>query len=1029
MKLELRPTIIVDVPLIATELLSNPEQIIIKFPHAETADIGSLCYLITDKDKRLGKKDVHLGRLVEPESIIDSRRNQIRKLIKIISDQLNFGSRTSITLKNLVDTFITFIRWSDQNKFNNALEDYENTMKIFMTYSNFLDNQYSKGEICLKHSATQKARVLKFISIYFEQESINYKANDLKVKNIVKKVKFKNCKNIKKSIDYEIRPTQIINLPFEENINTFLVEQSIIMFPNRKTIDIGFLCYLNAGSLKSIKNKNVRLVQLKSLSEARTSQVRKLINLISDQLKINSLSVETIHNHWSRFVNFMRWADENKFHNVLDCPVMADNIINLYSEYLSNKFNHQEISLKHTTLQLLSIMNTLSTFFDGHDFRHKINRLKVLNIKKKLISQSKIIVNPSIKYEIRPTKIIDLPLNVEKSLLNPEQVIIRFSNGKSVDIGALCYLKVEPLKDYNQGTARYQKRGRLVQLESLSESRRYLVRKLIKHITDLLENSGRRVETIKDMISRFIAFMRWADENNYHEVLDSVENAKKIMVLYLQFFKEKFLRNEISLKHAGKQPSTVINFLSEFFEVDSFSHGMFLLRQKYNVSTATQPPSEDAQTRLLALCNALFNGISSLVVDFKSYPYKLTLPDFLQFPDNFLWVFPAESWFKSPEIALLKRKICLGFNYSTGELNTLDEIVRLRGHSLRGDEKIIINAQNNIDAANSNFRDSQRMHVGTVALNAFVVLFLAQTGMNWAQLVNLTWSEDYNIESGRQLFRTIKWRAGGKECFFELPSNFMPFFKRYLQLRGFLLGNQSCDWLFFKLGERGLGSPSQIKDTLSNFYKSLKKIDPDLTEIHSRQWRAAKSDWLICNTDISTTALILQNSEKTVLSSYIAGSETKQWEEMSNFLNQVSDVVRDKKEKTKDITLRAVGGCSSFGEPNTVSRATSIASNCIEPEGCLFCDKFRIHVDEVDIRKLLSCRYCVRKTAHLAGDQEIFQNLIQPILNRIEDIINEITKYNKDLLEKIRHEVDEQGELESYWRRKLEMFMELGVIL
>ena len=353
----------------------------------------------------------------------------------------------------------------------------------------------------------------------------------------------------------------------------------------------------------------------------------------------------------------------------------------------------------------------------------------------------------------------------------------------------------------------------------------------------------------------------------------------------------------------------------------------------------------------------------------------------------------------------------------------------MRGHSLRGDEKIIVEAQSNIDAANSDFRDSQRMHVGTVALNAFVVLILAQTGMNWAQLINLTWSNDYQIESERQLFRTIKWRAGRKECFFELPSSFMSIFKRYLQLRDFLLGNQSCEWLFFKLGERGIGSPSQIKGTLHYFYKSLKKIDPDLTEIHSRQWRAAKSDWLIRNTDISTTALVLQNTEKTVLTSYIAGSETKQWEEMSNFLNQVSDVVRDKREKTQNITLRAVGGCSSFGEPSSVSTATSIVSNCIEPEGCLFCDKFRIHVDEIDIRKLLSCRYCVSKTAHLAGDQEMYQKLINPILNRIEVIITEIAKHNKDLLEKIRYEVDEEGELESYWRRKLEMFMELGVVI
>lgn len=830
-------------------------------------------------------------------------------------------------------------------------------------------------------------------------------------------------------MNLELRPTIVVDVPLAAGEVLLNPELVVIRFPHGNVVDIGALCYLKNISAKG-KNRHLeQFVELRSLVDSRKQQIRKLIMLISDQLIYNSRTSATAKNLVDAFIAFIRWSDERNFNNVLESADNAKEIVSSYSRFLNDEYSKGNISLKHSTAQRGKVIRFLSEFFQDDNFKYGIIKLRSLDSNKRLKPKSFKIAQKASKYKIRPIKIVDLPLGVGEILLNPEQVIIRFPSGQSVDIGALCYLKAEPVKDYKQGTARYQKSGRLVQLDSLSETRRHLVRKLIEHISDQLMYSGRRVETVRDSVSRFIAFMRWADECNFHEVLDSIENAKKVVILYIQFYKEKFLRNEISIRHAGTQPSSVVNFLSEFFEEDNFGHGMFWLREKHHLNTATQPPSEDAQTRLLALCNALFDGITSLVLDFKSYPYKLTLPDFLQLPDNFLWVFPAESWFKRPEIASVKRKICRGFNYSTGELNTVDEIIRLRDHPLRGDEQIIVEAQSNIDAANSDFRDSQRMHVGTVALNAFVVLFLAQTGMNWAQLINLTWSQDYKIESDRQLFRTIKWRAGGKECFFELPSSFMSLFKRFLQLRDFLLGNQSCEWLFFKLGERGLGSPSQIKGTLHYFYKSLKKIDPNLTEIHSRQWRAAKSDWLIRNTDISTTALVLQNTEKTVLSSYIAGSETKQWEEMSNFLNQVSDVVRDKKEKTKTITLRAVGGCSSFGEPSPASKATSIASNCIEPEGCLFCDKFRIYVDEVDIRKLLSCRYCVRKTAHLAGDQEIYQKLIQPILNRIEDIIIEIAKHNKDLLEKIRYEVDEEGELESYWRRKLEMFMELGVVI
>lgn len=830
-------------------------------------------------------------------------------------------------------------------------------------------------------------------------------------------------------MNLELRPTIVVNVPLAAGEVLLSPEQTIIRFPNGKFVDVGALCYLKNFSAKGKKGYLGRFVELRSLCDSRRQQIRKLIKLTSDQLKYSSRNSVTVKNLVDAFIAFIRWADESNFNNVLDSVENSKKIIILYSRFLDDEYSKGNISLKHSKTQRGKVVRFLSEFFEEDSFKHGLITLRMLDFNKRLKPQPFKIAQQAINYEIRPIKIVDLPLGIGEVLLNPEQVIIRFPGGKSVDIGALCYLKAEPIKDYKQGTARYKERGRLVQLESLSETRRHQIKTLIAFISDQLMYSSRRVETIKDLVSRFIAFMRWADEGNFHDVLNSAVNAKKVVIIYVQFLKEKFLRNEISLNHAARQQTSVINFLSEFLEEDNFSHGMFLLRVIPHTNTATHPPSEDAQTRLLALCTALFDGITSLVLDRKSYPYKLILPEFLQLPNNFLWLFPAESWFKRPEIALEQRKMCLGFNYLSGELNTIDEIKRLRGHSLRGDEQIIVEAQSNIDAANSDFRDSQRMHVGTVALNAFVVLFLARTGMNWAQLINLTWSHDYEIETERQQFRTIKWRAGGKECFFELSLEFTSIFKKYLQLRDFLLGNQSCEWLFFKLGERGLGSPSQIKGSLHYFYKSLKKIDPDLTGIHSRQWRAAKSDWLVCNTDIPNTALILQNTEKTVLSSYIAGSETKHWEEMSNFLNQVSDVVQDKREKTRNITLRAVGGCSSFGEPRSASKTISIASNCIEPEGCLFCDKFKIHIDEVDIRKLLSCRYCVRKTAHLTGDQEIHEQLIQPILNRIEVIVTEIAKRNKDLLEKIRYEVDEEGELESYWRRKLEMFMELGVVI
>lgn len=56
--------------------------------------------------------------------------------------------------------------------------------------------------------------------------------------------------------------------------------------------------------------------------------------------------------------------------------------------------------------------------------------------------------------EKRKVKIYDLPIDPNVSILYPEQVIIRFPDGKTVDIGSLCYLVRQPTLKVHQGVVR-----------------------------------------------------------------------------------------------------------------------------------------------------------------------------------------------------------------------------------------------------------------------------------------------------------------------------------------------------------------------------------------------------------------------------------------------------------------------------------------------------------------------------------------------------------------------------------------------
>lgn len=629
----------------------------------------------------------------------------------------------------------------------------------------------------------------------------------------------------------------------------------------------------------------------------------------------------------------------------------------------------------------------------------------------------------------RPTVVYDLPLPDATTIIRPESVIVRFPHGLTVDLGALCYLRRQPMPKC-KGSTRKKGEGRLVDLSSINAERSERVRALIIHISDDLKHSGRRTETVRDATSRFVVFMSWADEHGYHNPLNSVEAARPVVREYAKHLRERVTTNSISINSGARQQSTVFGLLEEILEVDNLTRGINLLRVNPAAKEATVPPDEDAQAKVLGLCELLFDGLTSLVLDGQSYPYAMAVPKYLNYPLDTLWIFPTISWFMSPHMQV-NRKAFWRYNYSAGRTATMEELQAMKNFASDNNNVrrcVIRSAQLQLETANNNLRHAQRLNVGMHALNFFILQFLAQTGMNWSQVVNMTWADDYEVSATHQVFRTIKWRAGNREVFFELPVAFMPKFKRYLELRKFLLNGRPCNWLFFRLGIKGLGEPSQIKSGPTTTYQTLRRIDPDLSAVMPRQWRAAKSDWLIRNTDPSTAALVLQNSEKTVLESYAAGSETSQLEELTCFLNKVSETVVAKGLVIEGAVSRAVGVCSSFGAPRQTKAQNSIQPDCKGPEGCLFCDKFKVHADEVDTRKLISCRYCLLQTAPLVGSEERYHEMLGPIFNRIEIILAEVSLRDDSLVPKVTKEVEEDGELDPYWARKLEMLMDLGLV-
>lgn len=633
----------------------------------------------------------------------------------------------------------------------------------------------------------------------------------------------------------------------------------------------------------------------------------------------------------------------------------------------------------------------------------------------------------------RPISVYDLPLAVGAAILHPEQVVLNFGRAGTVDIGFLCYLRREPQTRTGK-SVRKSGFGRKVVVDSFNAARAGRVRALIEHISQEFSESGRRPETVRNRASRFLPFMTWADTHGYIDVLEDEGQARLAVREYAMFIRDRVNQNLISLTSGAGQQAAAFSLLGDFLEIDDLTRGVNLLRGNQRSNEGTLPPCEDAQAKVLSMCEALFNSLTELVLDAKPYPFRVPMPKYLGWADPTLWIFPTSKWCMAPHEMEQRHKAkvpFLAYDYANGRLATMDELKLNK--SFAGDNditrrQVLRRCRLQIEAANADPQNINRRHMSALALNIFVLMFIAQTGMNWAQAVEMPWSGEYEAGVERQVFRAIKWRAGNRKVYFEIPVSFLPTFKRYLELRSYILDGISCEFLFFSLGCNTLELPKMLPGGPTPLFKILQRIDPQLPKIMPRQWRAAKSDWLIRNTDPSTAALVLQNAEKTVLKSYTAGSETVHLEEMTLFLDKVSAVVVENGKVIEGSINCAVGVCSSYGAPHQISGEIAVQPDCKEQEGCLFCDKFKVHADDQDTRKLLSCRYCLQQSAHLAGSEERIQSMLGPIFDRIQVILDEVSRRDETLVLRVTREVEVDGELDPYWSRKLEMLMDLGLV-
>lgn len=352
------------------------------------------------------------------------------------------------------------------------------------------------------------------------------------------------------------------------------------------------------------------------------------------------------------------------------------------------------------------------------------------------------------------------------------------------------------------------------------------------------------------------------------------------------------------------------------------------------------------------------------------------------------------------------------------------------------------------DFDNLSENDSRNIY-SKVCVSAFMS-FLGASGANQtvARLGLLSEvSKDESVKGTR--LAGIKSRAGDKWVYPEFSKKYEPIWKKWLAIRRYWLSknNIETDLVFPYLNRAQEVIP--LPDSLLDTTKSTAKLFTEklgLKWVNCRQWRQYKSKLIGKSSanDIFISAEMLGHSVSTSIRHYATRDMESAVKEISAALDKVyeSAVKRARFEPRSEVAITdqrieimttAIGECKSeiTLEPSLAKGFSGLAPkpDCSIKETCIFCEKYAVHADTTDIRKLLSLRFLINELTNNMS-AEAWSNKWAIYIDRIDEILEEVINSSpscKSQVSTIAEEI-EYGELDDFWADWYRTLKYLGMI-
>ncbi|WP_156327364.1 hypothetical protein [Pseudomonas sp. NBRC 111128] len=631
--------------------------------------------------------------------------------------------------------------------------------------------------------------------------------------------------------------------------------------------------------------------------------------------------------------------------------------------------------------------------------------------------------------------------NIDTAVLRPELVVLQFfesknsSRRRTVDVGGFCYLSRD--KVAGRGSV-----GTSVDQSTLDLGRIPTVMGLV----DYLRGGG--TSSVDRKYCALKRFYDWIDDQDEHlsfDDPDALKSAYRQYTLYLDHL-TKLARvggglSKMTAEDYQKGAAVVVSLAANITLEKVQSLAMLLRRSRGRIDGVGNISSQEERSRTFSALVNFISEVHRAVVLGEGLPLKLISPN----DEDFFYYTPLQVTSKGED----PNSIFSHLNRYKS-FPKLSVIVAESGLSPESGKKSKnYNALENCRVAIRNF-NKPHSHAATVlvnrALTAGMVTFISASGtnLNVVKELEIRTEEVVPTTQGKRYSGT-KGRAEGKDVYPEFGVDYVPVFKKIMELRGWLLNGRETPLVFPY--QTAKGDIFRVESSgIKEVKVFLKSVLPRTVWVTPTQWRkGVGSEYIkLSGGDTLLTSEKLGNSEGVVRMHYARPSIEDTATELTTFFDSVYIRAVSQTRSLSEIPVKIIedfdhpsnmpsGYCDKPDElfPTLADGFTAFAPmpSCGEPATCLFCAYFSIHADEQDIRRLVSLEYLL-KSAKGSMAAEKYVEKFSPMIHRVNEVLTEISKVSErgvSLIDSVRVQVA-GGMLDKFWQIHFNTFASVGVI-